>query len=60
MDWENPLIKRGKLNSQVVQVTPIGWKGRLMLVETWRPHWKVRGNPGGIMSESATRRWMRS
>lgn len=39
MDWKNKLIKKGKLNSPVVEQTPVIWNGRLMLVETWQCHY---------------------
>ena len=39
MDWKNGLIKIGRLNSPVVEQTPVIWKGRLVLVETWQGHY---------------------
>jgi len=36
---ENRLIKRRRLNSPVVEQTPVIWKDRLVLVETWQTHY---------------------
>ena len=35
MEWENKLIKKGILNSPVVEMTPVIWKGKLMIAESW-------------------------
>ena len=46
MGWQNRLVKKGKLNSPVVEHTPVIWKGRLLLVETWQCHWDQPPDPG--------------
>lgn len=38
MNWKNKLIKKGMLNSPVVEQTPVIWNGRLVLIETWQCH----------------------
>ena len=39
MGQPNRLIKKGRLNSPVVEQTPVVWKGRLVLAETWQSHY---------------------
>jgi len=39
MSWENRLLKKAVLGSPVVEQTPVIWKDRLLLVETWQTHW---------------------
>ena len=40
MTWQNKLIKKKCFDSPVVEVTPVIWKGKLLLVETWQTHWE--------------------
>ena len=39
MTWQNKLIKKKCFDSPVVEQTPVIWKGKLLLVETWQTHW---------------------
>ena len=39
MDWSNLLIKRGGLDSPVVEANPVVWQDRLLLVERWTTRW---------------------
>jgi len=43
MTWKNPLIKKTRFDSPVVEQTPIIWKDRLLLVEIWQTHWEHGG-----------------
>jgi len=43
MSWENRLIRKGDLGTPVVEQTPVVWKGRLLLLETWQSHWDDGG-----------------
>ena len=40
MTWQNKLIKKKCFDSPVVEQTPVIWKGKLLLVETWQTHWE--------------------
>ena len=40
MTWQNKLIKKKCFDSPVVEHTPVVWKGKLLLVETWQTHWE--------------------
>ena len=40
VDWKNPLVKLGKLNSPLVEVTPFVFQERLYRLENWRRHWE--------------------
>ena len=37
--WQNPITKRGSLNSPLVEITPLFFKGKLYLLECWRNGW---------------------
>ena len=39
MTWQNRLLKKARLDSPVVEMTPVIWKNKLLLVETWQKHW---------------------
>lgn len=43
--WKNPLVKQGYLDSPLVEVTPLVFKGELYLMECWRSNWKWDGAP---------------
>ena len=43
--WKNPLIKQGKLDSPVVEVTPFVFGGRYYMLENWRHSWDVPDSP---------------
>ena len=43
--WRNRLIKKGSLNSPVVEQTPVIWEGKLLLVEVWQTHWDKPPTP---------------
>lgn len=45
--WKNPLVKKGKLNSPLVEVTPFVFKNRFYLLENWQKHWELPGGPDG-------------
>ena len=40
MAWKNRLVKKKVTDSPVVEHTPLIWKGKLLLVETWQTHWE--------------------
>jgi len=42
-EWQNPLVKKAVLEHPLVEVTPVIWRGRLVLAECWQKHW--RGAP---------------
>jgi alpha-L-fucosidase len=44
-NWRNPIVKRGYLNSPLVEVTPLSFKGELFLMECWRSKWEWDGGP---------------
>ena len=52
MYWKNRLIKKATLDSPVVEMTPVIWKGRLLVVETWQRHWE---HPPGSPSDRYVR-----
>lgn len=37
--WKNPLVKKGKLGSPLVEVTPFVFKDRFVMLENWRHDW---------------------
>ncbi|GAG10633.1 unnamed protein product, partial [marine sediment metagenome] len=37
--WKSPLVKKGKLDSPLVEVTPFVFKGRYTMLENWRHDW---------------------
>jgi len=37
--WKSPLVKKGKLDSPLVEVTPLVFKGRYYMLENWRHEW---------------------
>jgi len=39
--WKSPLVKKGKLNSPLVEVTPFVFKDRLYLLENWQKFWEL-------------------
>lgn len=47
--WKSPLVKKGKLNSPLVEVTPFVFRGRYYMLENWRHDWPrpepLRGRP---------------
>jgi alpha-L-fucosidase len=45
--WKNQLIKKGELNSPVVEVTPFVFKNKYYLLENWRGTWVVPHSPRG-------------
>jgi len=51
--WKNPIVKRGYLDSPLVEVTPLSFKGKLYLLECWRARWDWPGRP-----EEGENMWM--
>ena len=47
MVWRNRLIKKARIDSPVVEVTPLVWDERLILAETWHTHWESPEKPTG-------------
>ena len=45
--WEHPLVKKGKLDSPLVEVTPFVFKNRFYLLENWQKQWEFPGSPNG-------------
>jgi len=45
--WKHPLVKKGKLHSPLVEVTPFVFRGRLYLLENWQKQWEFPGSPDG-------------
>lgn len=45
--WKSPLVKKGKLNSPLVEVTPFVFHDRLYLLENWQKQWETPGVPDG-------------
>lgn len=43
----NPLVKKGRLNSPLVEVTPFVFKNRLYRLENWQKQWEFPGSPEG-------------
>jgi alpha-L-fucosidase len=39
--WKSPLVKKGKLGSPLVEVTPFVFKERLYLLENWQKFWEL-------------------
>jgi len=39
--WKSPLVKKGKLDSPLVEVTPFVFEDRLYLLENWQKHWEL-------------------
>lgn len=39
--WRNRLVKKGKLDSPLVEVTPFVFKGRLYMLENWQKQWET-------------------
>ncbi len=48
--WRNPLVKKGKLDSPLVEVTPFVFSGRLYLLENWQKQWEFPSAPDGSRS----------
>jgi hypothetical protein len=45
--WVHPLVKKGRLGSPLVEVTPFVFKGRLYRLENWQKQWEFPGSPEG-------------
>jgi alpha-L-fucosidase len=45
--WSHPLIKRGKLGSPLVEVTPFVFRDRLYRLENWQMQWEFPGSADG-------------
>ena len=45
--FANRLVKKGRLNSPLVEVTPFVFKGRLYRLENWQKQWEFPGSPEG-------------
>ncbi len=39
--WKSRLVKQGKLNSPLVEVTPFVFKGRYYMLENWQKQWET-------------------
>ncbi len=39
--WNSCLVKKGKLNSPLVEVTPFVFKGRFYMLENWQKQWET-------------------
>ncbi|HPA45484.1 MAG TPA: alpha-L-fucosidase [bacterium] len=46
-DWNYPLVKKGKLNNPLVEVTPFVFRDRFFLLENWQKHWETKGSEDG-------------
>lgn len=52
-DWKNPILKRGYLNSPLVEVTPLSFKGEFYLLECWRSQWDWKEVPDESVKKEA-------
>ena len=55
--WKSPLVKKGKLNSPLVEVTPFVCGGRYYMLENWRNGWDVPESP--CTDRNAEELWIR-
>ncbi|MEA1952495.1 MAG: hypothetical protein U9N87_14035, partial [Planctomycetota bacterium] len=54
--WKNPLVKKGRLGSPLVEVTPLAFNGRLYLLENNQKFWNLPGTkPGDRFMEDEVR-----
>lgn len=44
-EWHNPIVKRGYLNSPLVETTPFVFKDKLYRLESWQKYWDLPGLP---------------
>ena len=51
--WVNPIKKQGYLNSPLVEVTPLSFKGQFYLLECWRSKWDWDGGPDESVKKQA-------
>lgn len=58
-EWVNPIVKRGYLNSPLVEVTPFVFKDRIYRLESWQKYWDLPGlpPPNTRAEEDAVRVW---
>lgn len=49
--WQNRLIKKGKLDSPLVEVTPFVFKGRFYRLENWQKQWEHPGSADGSLCQ---------
>ena len=49
--WRNPIVKKGKLNNPLVEVTPFLLHGQLYLLENWQKHWDLDKSKDGAHFE---------
>ncbi len=52
-DWQNPIVKRGYLNSPLVEVTPLSFQGELLLMECWRSQWEWDDGPAPSVKQQS-------
>lgn len=45
--WKNPLVKKGKLHSPLVEDTPFVFKDHFYLLENWQKQWEIPGSISG-------------
>ncbi len=49
--WRDPIIKKGKLNNPLVEVTPFVFRGQFYLLENWQKHWELDESKDGARFE---------
>jgi alpha-L-fucosidase len=49
--WKNPIVKKGYLNSPLVETTPFVLNGRLYRLESWQKYWELPDSAPNTQSD---------